>query len=175
MRRFVTTLRTGWRSADAVGIRLILASVCALFALSLVQLAVSVALAPAYVDWFLADHGWATRADAPPGEVAGIYIGIGVRCVFALFWVFSFTRLVEYVVERSSHAVMVVVAYGLITVVGYGYWVLDGGPWWLTAPRALQVICGFGILAAVALPRTRSWLRASTTAPPVTRHPQDVG
>lgn len=57
MRKFVTTLRTGWRSADAIGIRLILASVCALFALSLVQLAVSVVLAPAYVDWFLADHG----------------------------------------------------------------------------------------------------------------------
>lgn len=174
MRKFVTTLRTGWRSADAVGIRLILASVCALFALSLIQLAVSVALAPAYVDWFLADHGWATRADAPPGEVLGIYIGIGVRCVFALFWVFSFTRLVEYVVERSSHAVMVVVAYGLITVVGYGYWVVDGGPWWLTSPRALQVLCGLVILAALALPGTRSWLR-STSAAPADRHPQDVG
>lgn len=104
----------------------------------------------------------------------GIYIGIGVRCVFALFWVFSFTRLVEYVVERSSHAVMVVLVYGLITVVGYGYWVLDGGPWWLTSPRALQVLCGSVILAAIALPGTRTWLRSASTAP-VDRHPQDVG
>ncbi|MCP2194561.1 hypothetical protein [Williamsia deligens] len=175
MRKLVTALRSGWRAADAVGVRLILASVCALFALSLVQLAVSVALAPAYVDWFLADHGWATRADAPPGEVLGIYIGIGVRCVFALFWVFSFTRLVEYVVERSSHALTVVVAYGLITVIGYGYWVVDGGPWWLTTPRALQVACGVVILASVALPRTRSWLRAAPAVRTTDRHPQDVG
>lgn len=163
MKTLQAVLKRGWAQADSPVTRGVLATICLFLILAFLQLILTVAFAADYVDWFLRDHGWTSRREAPAGEVSGIYIGIGLRCVFSLFWIFSFTRLIELIVAHTKWSLYIVPIYGTIALVGYGYWLVAGGPWYLTAPRIAQTACGALLLLAVASPGCRLWLRTGSS------------
>src|SRR5205823_7006147 len=106
--------------------------------LSFLQLILSVVFIGPYIDWFLSAHGYPSRSQAPRGEVLGVYIAVGLRCFFSVFWIFSFAKFLELVLERSKRSAYFLTIYGLITLLGFGYLTIAGGPWWLTSVRGLQ-------------------------------------
>lgn len=131
------------RSLRTLTIRL----VGVIVALAGVQLALSGVFAQDYANWFRSEH--------PGTPDIAVYVGLGLRALLAFAWLSSFRRFVRLVSARDRRSVWLLLTYSLVSATGYGYLLVEGGPWWLTAVHATQFMLALAVLALAATPAVR--------------------
>ncbi|WP_265445252.1 hypothetical protein [Flexivirga meconopsidis] len=156
IRRTRGILRTELAATRLLGAKVTLWAAVGVLILSFLQLALTLVLHSSYVDWFLREHGY-TRDTAPRGEIAGIYLALGLRTLFSALWIVSFGRLLELVAKHTSTTLWTLRAYAVICAVGYGYLLSTGGPAWMTSVRAAQCALGLVMLGCTLSPRAAAW------------------